>query len=64
VPDLTFRKLPRCQYGVYDPGRGEDGYESNCGEPAAYEVTFGDGISLPLYVCDLHARALEEAEGA
>jgi hypothetical protein len=64
VPDPApaFRRLPRCRYGVYDPGRPEDGYESDCGEPAAWEVIYPGAVPFPL--CDRHARELEETHDA
>ena len=61
VPDPVFRRLPRCAHGVCDPGNAPDGYESDCGEPAEWEVRFPDGVML---VCDRHAREIEEANRA
>lgn len=57
--ELVMESLTACQHGVFDGGR-ESGC-SPCGDSAAVRATWDAGKTW-LYLCDKHAREVEEKE--
>jgi hypothetical protein len=61
--DLAEREelnIPRCQYGVPDETAYEDGYISDCGEPAIAKWSWKNGGQL--FLCEKHDQIVEAAE--
>lgn len=56
-----FEAMPECQFGVYSKYAALSGYVVNCGCPAEYKVWWGNESDC-MYVCKVHAEAIEESE--
>jgi len=51
--------IPQCNYGV--PANTEEGV-MDCGEPALWRVWWKPDESDSMFVCEEHARVIEESE--
>lgn len=58
-PKIEKLKIKRCQFGIPDETACEDGYISDCGEPAEWSVKY-PGENAPFYVCEKHCIEIEE----
>lgn len=57
APEPLWERLPTCDFSVF--AGGSETYESPCGEPATRRASL-DGGQTWLYLCEKHAREVEE----
>ena len=58
-PKIKKLKIQRCQFGIPDELDCENGYMSDCNEPAEWSVKY-PGDNAPFYVCEKHCIEIEE----
>ena len=59
---FNYKYLGKCQFGVYDKYNADNGFVSNCDEPAMAIVWWDNNGSNQIYVCQKHLEEIEKSE--